>query len=290
MVILAKLLKELGVTTWLGHALSPLMGLLGLPGSMGLVWATAMLTNLYGGLAVFATLGPDARLTVAQVTVLATVMLVAHNLPVELRIAQRAGPRLRFSALLRILGAFALGIILDRTYALGGFLQRPNVALWNPRPSPPGLGAWALDQAESLATIFLIILALVLLLKVMERIGLTALIGKALEPLLRLLGVSRTAAPLTVIGMTMGLAYGGGLIIEEARSGRMTEKDVFYSLALLGLCHSLIEDTLVMATLGAHHSGILWGRMAFTLAAVYAMVRIVERIPTTTFHRFFLRP
>ncbi len=76
---------------------------------MGLVWATAMVTNLYGGIVVFASLAPEAHLTVAQITVLTTMMLVAHALPVELRIAQKAGSRLHAMAFLRIAGALTLG-------------------------------------------------------------------------------------------------------------------------------------------------------------------------------------
>ncbi|HKL25064.1 MAG TPA: nucleoside recognition domain-containing protein, partial [Desulfuromonadales bacterium] len=83
--LVTKLLTEFGLTERLGAGLAPVMEVVGLPGSMGLVWATAMVTNLYGGMVVFASLAPDAALSVAQVTVLTTMMLVAHALPVELR-------------------------------------------------------------------------------------------------------------------------------------------------------------------------------------------------------------
>ena len=83
--IATRLLDQLGLIHYLGDALAPVMGLLGLPGSMGLVWGTGMVTNLYGGMVVFASLAPGAGLSAAQVTVLATVMLVAHSLPVELQ-------------------------------------------------------------------------------------------------------------------------------------------------------------------------------------------------------------
>ena len=49
-----------------------------------------MLTNLYTGILVLVTL-PDLSLTTAQVTVLGCMMLVAHGLPIEARIAQKAG-------------------------------------------------------------------------------------------------------------------------------------------------------------------------------------------------------
>ena len=50
--IIIKILAELGAIEIIGEALTPAMGVIGLPGEFGLVWATAMLTNIYGGLVV----------------------------------------------------------------------------------------------------------------------------------------------------------------------------------------------------------------------------------------------
>ncbi len=67
-------------------------------------------------------------------TNMTTMMLVAHALPVELRIAQKTGTRFRAMAILRVGGALALGWLLNFSYQLSGTLQQPNRALW----SPPG--------------------------------------------------------------------------------------------------------------------------------------------------------
>jgi hypothetical protein len=47
--------------------------------------------------------------------------------------------------------------------------------------------------------------------------------------------MSKNAAPITIIGMALGLAYGGGLIINEARSRLVSKKDAFLSLSFNGL-------------------------------------------------------
>ena len=51
--IIVKILKEFGVIDIIGRALSSIMKVVGLPGESGLIWATAMVTNIYGGLVVF---------------------------------------------------------------------------------------------------------------------------------------------------------------------------------------------------------------------------------------------
>ncbi|MBC8208668.1 MAG: hypothetical protein H8E79_05825 [Desulfobulbaceae bacterium] len=95
-----------------------------------------------------------------------------------------------------------------------------------------------------------------------------------LEPILPFFGMSRRAAPVTVVGMVVGLSYGGALIIREATSGKLARREVFNSLALMGLCHSLIEDTLLMLALGAKVDGVLWGRLVFSLMVMFLIVRL----------------
>jgi hypothetical protein len=288
-IVVVRLLQQVGAVEVLGNALGPVMRLVGLPGSMGLVWATAMLINMYAGIVVFTSLGPAASLTVAQVTVLASLILVAHGLPVELRIAQRAGPRLRVIAPLRVLAALLLASILYRTYAALGVLQQPCNPLIRPSPPEPSWSTWALSQARTLGMIFVIILALLTLLTVLKRLRIIDLLLTPLMPVLRALGMSADAAPVTVIGMTLGLTYGGGLIIRESRSGQLSSRDVFFSVALLSLCHSLIEDTLLMVAIGAHWSGVLVGRLLFSLAVVFLLARIFARMPDEKFERILTR-
>jgi hypothetical protein len=76
------------------------------------------------------------------------------------------------------------------------------------------------------------------------------------------------------------------LIIQEARSGRLEKRDVFFSITLMGLCHSLIEDPLLMMALGAHLSGTLWARLLFALLAIFLLVNLLRYVPEKTFGRF----
>lgn len=288
--IVTRLLQQAGVVEWLGGVLQPAMGLVDLPGPLGLVWATAMITNIYAAMIVFASLAPSLDLTVAQVTTLSTMILVAHALPLELRIAQKAGVRVRFMLVLRVVGALVLGWLLSVAYRYGSFLQGRNTTFWCPPALDQSWLAWGRSMGKTLAYIFAIILALLVLMKVLERLGVTRALTRLLEPLLEALGMSAAAAPITIVGMTLGISFGGGLIIQEAQSGKLSRRDVFSSLALMGLCHSLIEDTLLMVVLGAHVSGILWARLLFALVVAFVLVRCVAGLSEEMFTRLFCRP
>lgn len=276
-LLLVKLLEELGGVQYLGVVLEPVMTLVGLPEAMGLVWATTLFTNIYGGMIIFFSVAQQEPLTVAQVTVLGSMMLIAHALPIEVRIAQKAGVRVAATLTLRLLGALALGFILHTLYSWGGWLQQSNQLFWTPQIPDPGLGNWALGQLESLGMVLLIITALLTLLKLLKLAGIERLLIWLLRPLLRLLGIGSSATTLTIVGITLGLAFGGGLLIKEAQAGHLSHRDIFSSMALLALCHSVIEDTLLVMLLGADISGVLWMRLLFSLVLVALMTRLLNQ-------------
>ena len=288
--VATKLLNDWGLTSYIGIALGPVMKLVGLPGSMGLVWATAMITNLYAAIIVFSSIVSPEHLTTAQVTILTTMMLVAHSLPIELRIAQKAGPRLRFMLTLRVLGALLIGFLLNQIYLKSGYLQTEFIAVWKPDMSDPSWKAWAIAQLRSLLSIYGIILLLLFIVRLLTWLRITDLLARILKPILQMMGMSKDAAPITIIGMTMGIGYGGGLIIREAQSGALSKRDIFFSLAFMGLMHSMIEDTLLMILLGGHVSGVLIFRFIFAMAVIFVMVRLMKQVSETAFDRYFFRP
>ncbi|MBC8258471.1 MAG: hypothetical protein H8E38_05605 [SAR324 cluster bacterium] len=289
MIIVVKILKEIGAIEILGHWLSPLMGLVGLPGSMGLVWAATLVGGFYPGIFIFADLAATEMLTVGQVTVLTSLMLIAHSLPIELQIADKAGPRWLSMGILRVGGALLYGMILNQILLWGNWLSESSILLWQPKSGPVDLQTWAWNQVAGLIIMFVILVVLVQLMKLLDIVGFTNFLQRILHPLLRNLGIGKEATNITVIGITLGIAYGGGLIIRESQKGSIRPRDIFFSLVLMGLFHSLVEDTLLMMLLGGSLWGYLIGRMIFALLAVWILVRLLSLLSDRQFKRYFFK-
>jgi hypothetical protein len=286
--IIVKILENVGAIEIIGQNLSPAMGIVGLPGDFGLVIATAMIANIYGALIVFFQLSINNSYTVAQVTILACMMLIAHTLPIEGRIAQKAGVRLWFTVSFRIVGAFAFGIILNLIFTHFNLFQNENVLIWKPDYSNSSIIQWIAGQIGYYIMIFLIILGLVILMKVLKTTGVLERLNNILKPGIEFLGMSKNAAILPIIGMTLGLAYGGGLIVREAKSKLISKKDVFLSLSFMDLSHSLIEDTLLTLAIGASILGILFGRLIFTIFVIIILINIINRVSKKTFEKYLM--
>ncbi|WP_443627677.1 hypothetical protein [Candidatus Njordibacter sp. Uisw_002] len=289
-ILLVKVLEELGAITLLGQWLGPLMALVGLPEEMGLVWAATIATNIYGGMIVLYSVAADNTLTVAQMTVLGGLLLMAHGLPIETRIAQLAGMRMRVAIITRMLGAFAFAWLLHIFYDQTQTLQEPAQMMWQPQPIPDGLVYWFLAQAKALVMIQIVIIILLTFLKIMRMLGVEKVIQWMLRPLLKLVGIGKEATTITLVGITLGIAFGGGLLIKEAHAGHVSKKDVFTSLILLGFCHSLIEDTLLVILLGAHLSGVLWFRLVFAFMFTSAMSYWLTKVGPEFQQKHLMRP
>jgi spore maturation protein SpmB len=275
-VIVTKILDELGLISLFSIVLEPVMGLIGLPGALGLVWATALMTSLYGGIAVFAALVSGLALTGAQVTVLCSAMLIAHSLPVELSVSKRAGAGILPIACIRLFGAVVYCFLLNRFCLAFDIWQQPAELFFKITAHDGGLLQWGLDQLQNQLLIVGVIFLIILGMRLFRAIGILAFLEKMLAPVLPFFGMSRKAAPITVVGMIMGIGYGGALIIRETNTGKLAKEEVFNSMALMGLCHGLVEDTLVMAAIGGKFGGILWGRIVFSLIVTYLLVRGVH--------------
>lgn len=270
-----KILKELGWITYLAKPLGPLMSLVGLPPECGLTWATAIANNLYAALAVHAALVPDmSPLTIAQATVIATMMLIAHNIFVEGAIAKRCGVGFWGQAGLRLVCAMACGMMLNGIFSAFGLFTSPAPLLFTPAADDGSLVTWGLGEIKNLGMIYVVIACLVGLMRALDALGVTRLFEAALLPFLRLMGIGGGAATITVIGLVMGLAYGGGLIMHDVHKGKVERRDVFPAISLMSLSHAIIEDTLLMYLIGATMWGTFVGRLLFSLLVVAALSRL----------------
>ncbi len=280
-VIVTKLLEELGLIGYLSGLVEPIMALMGLPGALGIVWATALITSPYSAIAVFASLAPTMVLSAAQVTILCSAMLIAHSLPVELSITKKAGAGILPMAALRLLSGLCYGIILNLICHYTGLWQEPVQMFFSGSPGEQDLIGWAISQIFNLGLIFFVIFCILTAMHLLRIIGFLRLFECMLRPVLPLFGMTDRAAPVTVVGMILGIGYGGALIIRETTTGSMTRRETFNSLALMGLSHGLVEDTLVMMAIGGKLGGILLGRVLFSLVVIFLLDRLLRCLAGT---------
>ena len=122
-VFIVKILEEIGAIALISSIFAPLMNLIGLPPELGIVWVTAFIVNIYAALVLFINLIPGLEVSVAQITILTTAILIAHNLLIESAISKYAGISFTYTFVFRLIYAFLVCFILNQTYIYFNFLN-----------------------------------------------------------------------------------------------------------------------------------------------------------------------
>ena len=275
-VIVIRALELIGAIPFLAKFLEPLTSFIGIDGSLGLVWMAAILVNIYAGLAAFASLQAIFDYSVAETTILGLIILIAHSLPIEVAIAKKSRISWIFNLSFRFINAIVAGKILNLIFTKYELFNEPNQSVLQVPNELVSNFEWAILQIQNFFIIFLIIFFIISIINVFKSLGVWSLIINIMKIPLSFLGMSEKVANIILIGLTLGISFGGGFLIEESKKNNISKKDILLSLSFLSLCHSIIEDTILILLLGSHISGILFFRFIYTVIIILLMKILLE--------------
>ena len=275
-VIVIRALELIGAIPFLAKFLEPLTSFIGIDGSLGLVWMAAILVNIYAGLAAFASLQAIFDYSVAETTILGLIILIAHSLPIEVAIAKKSRISWIFNLSFRFINAIVAGKILNLIFIKYELFNEPNQSVLQVPNELVSNFEWATLQIQNFFIIFLIIFFIISTINVLKALGVWSLIINIMKIPLSYLGMSEKVANIILIGLTLGISFGGGFLIEESKKNNISKKDILLSLSFLSLCHSIIEDTILILLLGSHISGILFFRFIYTVIIILLMKILLE--------------
>ncbi|MDD2327272.1 MAG: nucleoside recognition protein [bacterium] len=265
--LLVRLLDYFGLLAWLAGFLDPLFVNMGLPGSTAIVFITSIFLPLYAPLAIITSLS----ITLRELTILALMCQISHNLPVESAIQAKTGTSFQAMTLLRITMSILVGLLLN--LILPPEMGMPLFAQSSMAPiTSVGtlLFLWLKSSLHISLLILVIVFALNLLYSLLEANRLVPRVSKAIEPLLAFFGLPRNTAFLWLIGYIVGLAYGGALMIDQMKEGKVTRSEANLLNHHLAVSHSVLEDNLLFVALGVS----LWWILAVRFGIAFAVVWI----------------
>lgn len=277
------ILQELGVIRAVAPAFEPLMTLVGLPPELAFAWLTGLLVGIWGAVVVVFTLVPVSEMTTADMTVLSALLLVAHAIPIEQRIIQKAGPSFVITAALRIGGGLIFAALLHQVFAATGWLSTPLQPTWIPADQSADWIGFVLSTLKTLATMLVVLLALSWLIEILKIVGILGWLNRGMAPLFRLAGIQQQTVPFAAVGVLLGISYGGALLIREARAASVAPRQVFLACVFMGFTHSLIEDTLLVVALGADFASVFFGRLVFAIVATALIAKAIGSAPDRVF-------
>ena len=266
--LVVRFLDYYGILAYIADFLNPAFLYLGLPGSTAIIFITSIFLPLYAPLAIITSMS----LTLRELTILALMCQISHNLPVECAIQAKTGTSFWSMVTLRIfmsiMVAVILNLILPQDMGMPIFAQT-NAAAMNSIGDV--LILWLKSSLQIALLILVIVTTLNIVYKVLDEYHLIEKLTKIIAPILKFFGLPTNTGFLWLIGYIVGLSYGGALMMEQMNEGKVTKSDAGLLNYHLAISHSIIEDNLLFVALGVSIWWILGVR--FTAAAIVVWLR-----------------
>jgi len=270
---LVSLMNYLGIITLIADYLSPVFSIIGLPGESAIVFISSLFLSLYAPIAIMATLTLDLR----EVTILALMCLISHNMFVETAVQKKTGSSAVVMFTLRLFTSFFAAYILNK-------LLPDNIGINSISEKAVifdnfgfMLLAWLKGAGWLILKITLIVTGLLILQNILKEFKIIDLISKPFAPVMKLMGLSPDTSFLWFIGQIVGLTYGSVVMIEEVQNGDIKPQDADLLNYHIAINHSLLEDTLLFVAIGVPAVWITFPRIILAVTAVWS-VRAVRSI------------
>jgi len=270
------LLQYWGFIAMFASMLAPTFSVIGLPGESAIVFISSIFLSLYAPIAIIATLALDIR----EITILALMCLISHNLLVETAIQKKTGSSAIIMFTLRIVASFVAAYLLN--LLLPEHIGSTIVAKQSIEFKNLGdmLLNWLIGTGWLVLKITMIITSLMMLQNVLKDFNILAFLSKLLAPLMKALGLSADCSFLWIVAQTIGLTYGSAVMIEEVKQKNITLENANLLNYHIAINHSLLEDTLLFVAIGVPVGWIIAPRFIMAILVVWG-VKGIFRIAHT---------
>lgn len=259
------LLYHFGVLNIVSEILSPAFGLIGLKGEAALVYISSAFLNVYSAIAVMTSL----NFTIREMTILAIMSLIAHNLIVETAVQKKTGSKAWHMVTLRIITSIIAAIILN--YLLPEQMGLSSIGVQemaNPTLKEL-LISWTISSLKLSLKIIVLITLLMILQKILLEFKVTILLTSIFSPILKVFGLPKSTSLMWIAANLLGLAYGSAIMIDEVQSERITKQDADLLNYHIAISHSNLEDLLLFAAIGISAWWLLIPRLGIAMVAVW---------------------
>lgn len=264
--LIVVLLQWSGVIDLLGEWLTPAFALLGLSAAAVLIFLTSALANIYAAIGVMATLSVTYR----EALIIAVMALICHNMIVETIIQRKSGANTTAMILLRVLmavvAAIGLNWVLPADYT--GDLIISNSAITD-TTLLGSLTSWSINMLTMIPIMFGVIVGLNMVQYILRELKLIQLISKPLSPFMLIFGLKPNSSLTLLVLYTLGLAYGGSIMITERENKQLTLKESKLLNTHIAVTHSIIEDQLLFVAIGLSFWWMLFPRLILSIICVW---------------------
>jgi len=260
-------LQYWGLIAQIASLLAPVFSVVGLPGESAIVFISSIFLSLYAPIAIIATLPLEAR----EITILALMCLISHNMIVETAVQKKTGSSAIIMFSLRIITSFVAAFLLNKMLPDqfgSGHIAQKSIEFVSLQAMLVG---WAIGAWWLILKICLIVTGLMILQNILKEFNVLSLLSKIIAPLMSTMGLSKESSFLWFVAQILGLTYGSAVMIEAVEHQEITPENANLLNYHIAINHSLLEDTLLFVAIGVPAGWIVAPRFALAILVVWSV-------------------
>jgi spore maturation protein SpmB len=201
-------------------------------------------------------------------TILAVMCLISHAMIVETAIQKRTGSAPVRMILGRVLASFLAAILLNLILPSDSSAET-NLAVREVFNFNTAIKGWLIDMLITTVKIIVLVNLLLIFQKILHEFGIIKWILWPFKPLLKVMGLPSNTGFLWIVAYTLGLGYGGAIMINEAEEGRLSKEDADLLNHHIAISHSQLEDPLLFVSVGYSYFILMWPRILLAVLFVW---------------------
>lgn len=135
------------------------------------------------------------------------------------------------------------------------------------------------DSFSIILKMIYIMIPIFIIIECIKDAGLMGKIAERLKWLSKLFKLPGEAAIGIIVGAFAGLLLGSGVIIQLTEEIKMSKTQINTLFIVVGIFHSVIEETLVFTSIGVNGFLILFIRMSMALIFSFVYIGITSNLP-----------
>lgn len=131
---------------------------------------------------------------------------------------------------------------------------------------------------STLFRIIVVVIPLLIIIECLKDIGWLEKIASRSHGITRVFGLPGESAVGLIVGLFTGIVFGSGVIMQIREETNMTKTQLNVLFLFIGICHGIIEETVVFTAVGANGFILLISRFAAALVVTFSYIQVIRLI------------
>lgn len=212
-----------------------------------MVLLSGYLVNTYSAIALMISLDLSLR----EMSILSSMVLLSHTLPIELSIQRKTGGNVWLLLFIRVGASILTGFLLGLVLPSGNEAVSSSAQIVSAGASPlvDVLKKWLLDNI-TVVKIFIINIVLNVSFRFLLEFHLIDKLYNWLKHIMFIFGLAKETALYWLVANIIGLIYGAGILITANENNALNREDIRKLNLSICSMHSLIQETANFLPLG----------------------------------------